>query len=236
MAEKYYPPQHATDHFHCPHCGVYAQQNWSHLNSIGDLYSRYNSYGNPTHSSSIIGLPTQKQALPENWTISFCQYCSNFAIWLNDQMVYPKKIIVDRPNDDLSEDIKSDYLEAANILSDSPRAAAALLRLVLQKLCKELGERGENINDDIASLVKKDPDPLIQKALDSLRIAGNNGVHPGEINLKEEPEKVQKLFWILNFIAQRKITEPKDLVKYYDDLPEEAKEAVKKRDLKVVVK
>jgi len=44
-------------------------------------------------------------------------------------------MIVEAPNSDLSEDIKKDYLKAANIFTDSPRASAALLRLALQKLC-----------------------------------------------------------------------------------------------------
>ena len=98
------------------------------------------------------------------------------------------------PNSDLHDDIKSDYLEASSVLADSPRAAAALLRLALQKLCKQLGEKGENINDDIKSLVAKGLNPLVQKSLDALRITGNNAVHPGEINLTEDPARVVKLF------------------------------------------
>jgi len=59
------------------------------------------------------------------------------------------------PNQDLNADIIADYNEACRIYNDSPRASAALLRLALQKLCKQLGETGENINEDIKKLVKK---------------------------------------------------------------------------------
>jgi len=59
------------------------------------------------------------------------------------------------PNIDLDQDIQDDYMEAAKVLDDSPRSAAAILRLALQKICKQLGEKGENINHDISELVKK---------------------------------------------------------------------------------
>ncbi|MDP3662449.1 MAG: DUF4145 domain-containing protein [Nitrosomonas sp.] len=126
--------------------------------------------------------------------------------------------------------IKYDYLEAANILAESPRAAAALLRLALQKLCIQLNEKGENINEDIKSLVAKGLNPLVQKSLDALRITGNNAVHPGEINLSEEPERVTKLFELINFIASKMITEPREIEGFYSNLPAGALEAVERRD------
>lgn len=151
-------------------------------------------------------------------------------IWKGDEIVYPKKILVENPNSDLDDEIKKDYYEAARVYNESPRSAAALLRLALQKLCKQLGEKGDNINDDIKSLVAKGLNPLVQKSLDSLRITGNNAVHPGNINFYEEPEKVLKLFELLNFIADKMITEPKEISLFYDDLPDSAKDAVNVRD------
>lgn len=145
-------------------------------------------------------------------------------------MIYPRKMIAPLPNSDMEDQIKADYIEAGTVFSDSPRAAAALLRLALQKLCKQLGEKGENINEDIKKLVGKGLNPLVQKSLDALRITGNNAVHPGEINLEEEPEKVRKLFELLNFIANKMITEPREIESFYSALPEGARDAVKKRD------
>ena len=145
-------------------------------------------------------------------------------------MIFPRKTTVALPNPDLHDDIKSDYLEASSVLADSPRAAAALLRLALQKLCKQLGEKGQSINDDIKSLVAKGLNPLVQKSLDALRITGNNAVHPGEINLTEDPSRVVKLFELINFIANKMITEPKEIEGFYSQLPEGALDAVKRRD------
>lgn len=228
--EQHFPPEHAKGQFHCPHCGVYAKQRWSHLRAINDNYTKRDGYGRFTHSSSIVNLTEVSGDLPEVWTISICEHCNQMAAWLGAAMIYPKKIIVEQPNKDLNEDIKKDYLEAANVLGDSPRSAAAILRLSLQKLCKQLGEKGENINDDIAALVKKGLNPAIRKSLDALRITGNNAVHPGKLDLTEDTERVIKLFSLVNFVAEKMITEQKEIGAFYDDLPEDAKNAVDKRD------
>lgn len=218
--QQYFPPEYASEQFHCPHCGVYAKQLWAFINAA------YSWRG----ASKIHAVTHFDEALSISWSISSCEHCDGKIIWLEEKMVYPKIIKVLLPNEDLSEDIRKDYLEAANIFNDSPRASAALLRLSLQKLCKQLGEKGDNINTDIANLVKKGLNPLVQKSLDSLRITGNNAVHPGEINLNEENEKVLRLFELINFIAEKMITEPKEIESFYNNLPEDAKKAVEKRD------
>lgn len=229
--EKFFSPTHAKGQFHCPHCGVYAKQRWSHLSAISDAYTKRNQFGSPISYSNIYGLTTTSGNLDEEWTISICEHCNGIIIWFDKKIIYPKKITVSNPNEDLDKDIQNDYLEAANIHSDSPRASAALLRLALQKLCKQLGEKGDNINEEIGNLVKnKSLNPQIQKSLDILRITGNNAVHPGEINIEEKPELVLKLFELINFIAEKMITEPKEIEGFYEGLPENAKEQIKERD------
>ena len=69
----------------------------------------------------------------------------------------------------------------------------ALLRLALQKLCKELGEGGKDINSDIANLVKKGLRPSIQKALDIVRVTGNESIHPGVLDMKDNRDVALKL-------------------------------------------
>lgn len=222
--EQYFSPEHGKGEFHCPHCGVYAKQRWSHIYASGDSHSgQYNA-------SNIRGRTLYNGQLAKEWTLSICEHCSSMIIWFDGQIIYPKKIPVEQPNSDLDVEIQEDYLEAANILSDSPRAAAAILRLALQKLCKQLGEKGENINDDIKTLVIRGLNPAIQKSLDALRITGNNAVHPGELNLTEDRERVIKLFGLINFIAEKMITELKEIDSFYEGLPEGAKQAVEKRD------
>ena len=219
--EKYYSPKYATGQFHCPHCHVYAKQFWSHI--------RAGCFWNDTFVGSNIS--DFNEILNEKWNISKCEHCGDKIIWLDENIIYPKQIIVENPNEDLAKNIQVDYMEAAKIFNDSPRAAAALLRLALQKLCKQLGEKGKNINDDIKNLVRKGLNSQIQKSLDILRINGNNAVHPGEINFEENPEIVLKLFALLNFISEKMITEPKEVDNFYNNLPENSREAIEKRDL-----
>ncbi|WPC04208.1 DUF4145 domain-containing protein [Pseudomonas benzenivorans] len=131
----------------------------------------------------------------------------------------------------MDEDIKEIYQEAATIFVDSPKGATALLRLALQKLLKQVGKSGKNINNDIKELVAEGLSPKIQQALDILRVVGNNAVHPGQINLDDNSEIATKLFSILNFIADEVITKPRELDQLYSGIiPDETQEHIKQRD------
>lgn len=222
--EKYIYPEYLVWEFHCPHCQVYANQNWSLIETsnrrITNHYKRRNNK-----------IEDFEEEISQDRMISKCGHCKDLTFWFEENIVYPKNIPVTQSNEDLDDDIKKDYMEASIIFNDSPRASAALLRLALQKLCKQLWEKGENINDDIWELVKKWLSPMIQKSLDSLRIVWNNAVHPWEINLDEDRSKVLKLFELINFIADKMITEPKEIDNFYDEtLPESSKVAIEKRD------
>ena len=130
----------------------------------------------------------------------------------------------------MPEEIKADYLEARQIANASPRGAAALLRLALQKLMPVLGEKGKDINEDIASLVRKGLPARIQQALDSLRVIGNEAVHPGTIDLRDEPETAVALFGVLNVIVQDRIAQPKEIAALYGKIPTGKKDAIARRD------
>ena len=93
-----------------------------------------------------------------------------------------------------------------------------------------LGEKGENINDDIASLVKRGLDVDIQRALDVVRVIGNSAVHPGTIDLKDDKATAVRLFELVNIIVERQIATPKRIAALFDGLPQSSKTAIKKRD------
>jgi len=166
----------------------------------------------------------------ENIHISSCYSCKRLALWVHEKLVWPEPSEGPAPNVDLPAHILRDYEEAARILSQSPRGSAALLRLAIQKLCTHLGERGRNINDDIAALVKKGLPERVQKALDVVRVIGNEAVHPGQLDLKDDRVTAEKLFGLVNIIAEVMISQPKHIDAMFEGLPERAREAIEKRD------
>jgi len=144
-----------------------------------------------------------------NVSVSQCFNCNRLALWLYDRMIWPVRGNAQVANADLPADVRADYDEAATIVELSPRGAAALLRLALQKLCLQLGGDGKNINDDIGALVAKGLDVRVQQALDVVRVVGNNAVHPGQIDLKDDRATAGQLFTLINLVADVMISQPK---------------------------
>jgi hypothetical protein len=167
-----------------------------------------------------------------NLHLSRCFNCHEFSVWMHDKLLFPESRYGALPNPDMPENVKPDYEEASKILNLSPRGAAALLRLAIQKLCAELGEKGKNINDDIANLVKKGLSPIVQQALDSVRVIGNEAVHPGTIDLKDDTGTAAELFGLVNIIVEQMISIPKHVKQIYEKLPEDKKKAIAERDEK----
>lgn len=240
--------KYRSEKFQCPHCHVIAQQNWFSnyqlssvvFNIYSHIYLDYRVNIRDYQQEAIEKfLNTAKSEfpndvnsfLPTNLSIATCQSCGNYSIWIDEELVYPRKLPIDPPNDDLNEEIKSLYNEASRIFVDSPKGSTALLRLALQMLLMQIGKEGKNINNDIKELVENGLSSKIQKALDLLRVVGNNAVHPGQINLDDNSEVALKLFKILNIISDEMITKPKEIDTLYDDVvPEETKEHIDKRD------
>jgi hypothetical protein len=164
--------------------------------------------------------------------ISICANCRQPALWIKRSLVYPTLSTAPLPNVDLPSDVLTDYNEAREILQRSPRGAAALLRLAIQKLCVYAGGSGKNLNDDIANLAKKGLLLHVRQALDIVRVIGNNAVHPGQIDFNDDPQIASTLFALVNLIAQQMITDPKQAAALYEGLPAAQREAIEKRDEK----
>lgn len=213
MADAYEPPALDKKAFTCPHCDAYAAMDWTNLAAM-----------------TARGL-----SWSPIWTAT-CHHCNKNSIWLNEEgygiqeMIYPKSSIAPLPNPDLPAECMKDYMEARSIAEGSPRGAAALLRLCVQKLAVHLGGTGNNINEDIATLVQNGLPLRIQQALDVVRVVGNNSVHPGEMNIEDQPQTALALFSLINLIVENQITQPNNVAYLFSTLPDGAKNAVNKRD------
>lgn len=239
-----------SSNFECPHCKAVAQQRWFSLNSasnkintlISHLYYDHRVDIKDYHQAPLevfiekINHELENNInyfMPSNFSVATCQLCNQITLWIEKDLVYPRKTLTPPANADMEDEIKLLYQEAAIIFADSPRGATALLRLALQKLLAQIGKGKKSINDDIKELVSEGLSPKIQQALDLLRVVGNNAVHPGQIDLNDNREMALKLFQILNFIAEELLTKPKELEKLYGDIiPEDTKEHIKHRDKK----
>ena len=216
--QKYFEPEFKKDAFNCPFCEVYSHQDWRFRLLL------YNGNGTPNTNVML------NQLRVHGWSTSTCSHCGEISFWHDEKLIYPKSSIAPLPNEDMPDDVKEDYLEARNIVNDSPRGACALLRLALQKLMVHLGESGKNLNDDIGNLVSKGVSVEVQKALDSIRVIGNNAVHPAELDLKDDIETAILLFRILNYIVNNQITSKKEIDMLYDGLPKNKLQGVENRD------
>lgn len=215
-AVPYKQPTYEADGFNCPFCGAYSQQLWHHV------------YTDSVHKNKSGAQGTGV----DDFALAYCGRCNDYSCWHGGKMVYPNVGAAPLPNPDLSNDIKVDYEEARLISSTSPRGAAALLRLAIQKLCTELGEKGDDLNTAIGNLVKKGLNSRIQQALDSVRVIGNEAVHPGQMDLRDDAQTVGKLFGLVNLIADGMISQVKRVDEIYQNLPEEKKEQIRKRNSK----
>lgn len=209
------PPELNKKAFTCPYCDAYATMSWAKL-------AEFRAGPGKVAWSPVV--------------TATCHHCEKASVWLNEEgygiqeMIYPKSSIAPLPNPDLPAECVTDYMEARIIAESSPRGAAALLRLCVQKLGVHLGGTGSNINDDIARLMQNGLPARIQQALDVVRVVGNNAVHPGEMNVEDQPQTALALFGLINLIVENQISQPNHVATLFAGLPNGAKDAVAKRD------
>lgn len=214
MNNKEITPEKFLKSFTCPHCQTLSLMHFdSHL------------FQEDTNKSF-----SYKTPIKNTLYIARCCNCGKKIIWIDNEYIYPN-IVAEEVNPDLPESVKQLYNEAGLIYNLSPRAACALLRLAIEKLCHELGETADKINDNIAALVKKGLSPKVQKALDLVRVVGNNAVHPGKIAFDvDDITTAKSLMRLVNMIGQIMITDPKDIDNMYSQLPESTKKSIERRD------
>lgn len=214
MNQKYVAPDRSQKSFTCPHCLTLSLMRYDSHHFYDDLERRVN--GSAATINQVF--------------IAKCENCGKKILWIDDNYVYPD-IVAEEANPDMPDSVRQLFNEAGLIYNKSPRAACALLRLAIDRLCNELGETDRDINKNIGALVKKGLPKSVQKALDVVRVVGNKAVHPGVISFDVDDKNTAiMLMHLLNIITERMITEPKEINSLYDSLPESVKESITNRD------
>lgn len=209
-------PSVKSTSFTCAHCSAYAQHHWGYAYNL-------NQKSGSSVQNRTVGMPLIVWAL--------CAQCNQETLLVNGKIIYPAAYTAPLPAADMPAEIIGDYHEARAIVGRSPRGAAALLRLAMQKLCPLLGAAEDDINKMIGELVRNGiVNAMLQQALDSVRVIGNEAVHPGTIDLNDDPAVAHALFGLLNIIVEKAITEPKQIGEIYQSLPASKLAGIAQRD------
>lgn len=226
---KYIAPAPLGESFTCPFCDTTSTQYW-YVNNIA--YPAKTEAG-----SALYEIGSSERCVSSNeelrkWGFAECSHCHKMSVWRDGEMVYPESCPVGEPNEDMPARVREIYLEAANVFGKSPRASSALLRLALQHLLGEILEDrstgGVFTDIDAISSDPATPRPIV-KALDIVRICGNESVHPGTINLNDDPDTAALLFVLLNMVTEHFFSQPKRLNEAYGKIPE-GKRIIKEED------
>lgn len=65
-----------------------------------------------------------------------------------------------------------------------------------------------------------------------MRVIGNEAIHPGVLDLRDDIDTANELFTLVNLIADAMITQPKRLDAMYEKIPPEKREQIERRDNK----
>lgn len=241
---QYVAPMYGKDGFTCPSCQAYSHQRWMEVLSSENAYGYMLKNNLNTLRSILIekdkNFVSEEVEYDEDYldtyvksnvvAFSTCSKCSEEAFWIRGEIIFPHTSVAPPAHKDMPEEVRKVYNEAKKISDLSPRASAALLRLALEKLLPEIGAEGRDINNMIGDLVGKGLNKSVEQALDSLRVIGNEAVHPGTINIQDNKEISLALFRILNFIVQQLITDIREIQSIHDIIPEEKKKGIELRN------
>jgi hypothetical protein len=141
----------------------------------------------------------------------------------NETIVNPKSSNREPCPEEVPESIANDYKEACLVITDSPKASAALSRRCLQSIIRDkAGVKRGDLSTEIQEVIDSKMLPSqISEAIDSVRNIGNFAAHPikskasGEILDVEENEaewnlEVIEALFDFYYVAPKKMKDRKD--------------------------
>ncbi|PWW04221.1 uncharacterized protein DUF4145 [Hoeflea marina] len=203
-------PVYLEGQFSCPRCGVFSTQQWT------SLYRRFNPGGGVRHIQL------------SDISMSQCLACSAKSLWFEKRLVVPEQSFVEALPEDLPAEFIRDFEEAAAISARSPRAAAALLRMCVEALCKDLAGRSK-FDQAIGELERQGIPTEISIALDVVRSNGNEVLHAGKLYGDDDDHTVRMLFDIVRSIVNWAITQKRNLAQLYAEIPDTKRAASEER-------
>lgn len=215
--------------FECPTCGYPSQQHRysCFVKKFGQMTGIDESLKNPLTNKKNSPIMQGRMGLIN---CTECEVCGFIALWINNNLIFPTfPKNISKPNQDMPQEIKDIYIEAAEVSHRSPRSAAALLRLCLEMLLDHLNITGNDTNEKIGN--SNFPDKIL-KACDAVRVRGNDAVHAREIQFNDTAETVSTLFHLINYIIEMQITLPNKADEVFNTLTVSQKNQIKERNEK----
>ncbi|MDD2666175.1 MAG: DUF4145 domain-containing protein [Methanocellales archaeon] len=186
----------------CPHClvEIHADEHWTYLgkDSEGHWGIKHYLCPNPDCKKGIFYLVIGSARLDSSDRfLRFNEIHKSF-------LVYPKGSNRPPVPPQVPEKIAEDYVEACIVLSDSPKASAALSRRCLQNLLREVANvKPGNLADEIQEVIDSKSLPsYLTEDLDRVRLIGNFSAHPTKSKQSGEiiPVEPQEAEWNLDVL------------------------------------
>ena len=161
----------------CPHCRISVHLEWSRymIATISDEESMWHCEAEvcPSCEEPIVRVVNEK-------------YSRTGAVYTWQPMYYfaypqtPRRTPVD---DAVPEPLKTEFIEATDVLPISSKASAALSRRILQSILEEQGYAGRDLAKQIDNVLNETDSQkvlpvAIRKTVDAIRNFGNFAAHP----------------------------------------------------------
>jgi uncharacterized protein DUF4145 len=187
----------------CPHCAVTIHGQW---------YKTSINFGPGSNTGWLVQIA---QCPACNRMILQAQEPEETKKWFQ---FFPKGSNRGPVPNDVPNDIAEDYNQAALVLSDSPKASAALSRRCLQAILREAGYKHKDLAQQIAAVLsetdaRKALPTGVHSTLDAIRNFGNFSAHPitDQTTLQiidVEPHEAESCLDILDALFDHYYTRP----------------------------
>lgn len=149
----------------CPHCLQHFHAQWFGGSIISEAEANWNARGTkcPNCSKVIISLVRSDK----------------IGVAMSSIIVYPKTVARPVPLE-VSPEYAEDFVEACLVLTDSPKASAALSRRCLQNLLRGVARvKHGDLYVEIGEVLESGQLPShLAEAIDAVRVVGNFAAHP----------------------------------------------------------